>query len=163
MGIVFTVILFFLRTGSQDRAKKTNHPQKIQGSDPLGAAITCVNRRATPNASGGWHRRQEPAWHDPNVLMKVCGNLDCSIQTQIGQAFSLNQNVFNDLPVFRNFFAHRNGQSSQAARNVAPRYALPTYLTPTELLLTVSPGATDSLMIEWLAEINITAEFLCKG
>lgn len=132
-------------------------------SDPLGAAITCVNKWAKPNASGVWHRRDEPAWHDPNVLMKVCGNLGCSIQSQIGEAFSLNQNVFNDLPVFRNFFAHRNGQSSQAARNIAPRYTLPTYLTPTELLLKVSPGATDSLMIEWLAEINITAEFLCKG
>ena len=52
--------------------------------DPLGAAITCCNRWAVPNASGVWHRRDEPAWHDPNVLMRVCGNLGCSIQVQIG-------------------------------------------------------------------------------
>lgn len=132
-------------------------------TDPLGAAIICVNKWAKPNASGIWHRRDEPAWHDPNVLMKVCANVGCSIQTEIGQAFSLSQNVFNDLPVFRNFFAHRNGQSSQAAINIASRYTLPSYLSPTELLLTVSPGASAALMVEWLAEINITAEFLCKG
>jgi hypothetical protein len=131
--------------------------------DPLGAAITCINGRARPNALGVWHRRDEPAWHDPNVLMRVCGNLGCSIQVQIGQAFSLNQNVFNDLPVFRNFFAHRNGQTSEAARNIAPRYTLPTSLTPTELLLSVSPGATESLILEWLTEMLITAEFLCKA
>ena len=117
-------------------------------ADPLGAAITCCNNRARPNAAGLWHRRDEPTWHDPNVLMKVCGNIGCSLQTQIGQAFSLNQNVFNDLPVFRNFFAHRNGQTSQAARNIASRYTLPSKLSPTDLLLAVSPGSIAPLMVE---------------
>ncbi len=131
--------------------------------DPIGAAITCINSRARPNAAGGWHRRDEPAWHDPNVLMRVCGNVNCSINTEIGHAFSLSQNVFRDLPVFRNFFAHRNGDTSRAARNIAARYMLPSNLTPTELLLSVSPGATETLMLDWLTEMMITAEFLCKA
>jgi hypothetical protein len=135
----------------------------LSTTDPLGAAIVFTNNRAKPNALGLWHRRDEPAWHDPNILMRVCGNLGCSIQVEIGQAFSLSQNVFNDLPVFRNFFAHRNGQTSQAARNIAPRYTLPTHLSPTELLLAVSPGATEPVILEWLTELAITAEFLCKG
>jgi hypothetical protein len=132
-------------------------------SDPLGAAITCINRRARPNAHGRWHRRDEPAWHDPNVLMQVCLNVGCSIQAEIRRAFSLGQNVFSDLPVFRNFFAHRNGDTSQAARNIAARYVLPSYLSPTELLLSVSPGATETLIVVWLSELVITAEFLCKA
>ena len=132
-------------------------------SDPLGEAITICNSRARPNAAGVWHRRDEPTWHDPNVLMRVCNNLGCSIQSQILQAFSLHQNVFNDLPVFRNFFAHRNDQTSQAARNIAPRYMLTTKLSPAELLMAVSPGATESVILEWLAEMKVTAEFLCKG
>lgn len=132
-------------------------------ADPLGAAIVCINSRARPNALGAWHRRDEPPWHDPNVLMRVCNNLGCSIQVEIGRAFSLSQNVFNDLPVFRNFFAHRNGDTSQAARNIAPRYTLPTHLSPTELLLSVSPGSTETLILEWLTEMMITAEFLCKA
>jgi hypothetical protein len=64
-------------------------------ADPIGAAIICTKRWARPNATGGWHRRDEPAWHDPNILMKVCQNLGCSIQVQIGQAFSLHQNVLS--------------------------------------------------------------------
>jgi hypothetical protein len=132
-------------------------------ADPIGAAITCINRWARPTAVGAWHRRDEPAWHDPNVLMRVCGNVSCSIQTEIGAAFSLNQNVFNHLPVFRNFFAHRNGDTSRAARSIAARYTLPSHLSPTELLLSVSPGATETVLVDWLAEILITAEFLCKA
>ncbi len=144
-----------------ERKKQVTFTMAI--SDPLGAAITCCNRWAVLTASGVWHRRDEPAWHDPTVLMRVCGNLGCSIQVQIGEAFSINQNVFKDLPVFRNFFAHRNEQTSQAARNIAPRYTLPSSLSPSEILLAVSPRASNSVMLEWLTEINITAEFLCKG
>lgn len=131
--------------------------------EPLGAAITCINSRARPTAAGGWHRRDEPAWHDPNVLMRACRNVNCSIQTEIGQAFSLSQTVFSDLPVFRNFFAHRNGQTSQAARNLAPRYMLPTRLSPAEFLLSISPGSTETVIVDWLVEMGITAKFLCKA
>jgi hypothetical protein len=132
-------------------------------ADPLGAAITCINSRVRPNTLGAWSRRDEPAWHDPNVLLRVCGNVGCSIHVQIGNAFSLSQNVFKDLPVLRNFFAHRNGQTSQAAKNIAARYMLPSHLSPTELLLSVSPGATERVILEWLTEMLITAEFLCKA
>ena len=127
-------------------------------TDPLGSAITHYKHYAQPNAAGAWHRRDEPAWHDPNVLMTVCSNLGCSIQPQIATAFSLNQNVFTDLPVFRNFFAHRNGGTSQAARNVGPRYTLPTSLSPSDLLLSVSPGGTMPVIVEWLTEMDITAD-----
>jgi hypothetical protein len=58
-------------------------------ADPLGDAIKCINNRARPNALGVWHRRDEPTWQDPNVLMRVCRNAGCSIQVQISQAFSL--------------------------------------------------------------------------
>ena len=132
-------------------------------ADPLGAAITCINSWAQPRAHGVWHRRDEPAWHDPNVLMRVCGNVNCSIHVQIVQAFSLSQNVFRDLPVFRNFFAHRSGDTSQAARNIAARYILPSHLSPAEILLSVSPGMTEPVIVDWLSEMIITAEFLCRG
>lgn len=135
----------------------------VASADHLGEAIRLHKPRAQPNAAGGWHRRDEPPWHDPNTLMSACAHLGCSIQPEIGAAFSLNQNVFKDLPVFRNFFAHRNGQTSQAAKNIAPRYTLPSSLSPTEFLLAVSPGASSAVLSEWLAEIEVTAQFLCKG
>lgn len=132
-------------------------------ADPLGFAIAHYKPRAQPNAGGVWHRRDEPPWHDPNVLMTLCGNMGCSIQPQINAAFSLNQNVFKDLPVFRNFFAHRNGQTAEAARRIALNYTLASSLSPAELLLSVSPGMSASVIVDWLSEINITADFLCKA
>jgi hypothetical protein len=132
-------------------------------ADHLGEAIKYYKRYAAPNSAGVWHRRDEPAWHDPNVLMTVCQNRGCSIQTQLVASFSLAQNVFKDLPVCRNFFAHRNESSSQAARNIAPRYTLPTFLSPCDLLLSASPGTSVSVMLAWMDEMNVTAEFICKA
>jgi hypothetical protein len=132
-------------------------------TDHIGFAITHFKKSAKPNSGGTWHRRDEPTWHDPNVLMTVCKNLGCSIQGELEAAFSLQQTVFKNLPVFRNFFAHRNEGTSRAARNVAPQYTLPTYISPAELLLTVGPGAHSSLLLMWLDEIRITAEFICRA
>jgi hypothetical protein len=130
-------------------------------TDHIGFAIIHFKKSAKPNSGGTWHRRDEPTWHDPNVLMAVCKNLGCSIQDELEAAFSLQQTVFRNLPVFRNFFAHRNEGTSRAARNIGPEYTLPTYLSPAELLLAVSPGAHTSLILMWLDEIRITAEFIC--
>jgi hypothetical protein len=69
-------------------------------TDPLGLAITTFRRLARPNTAGVWHRRDEPSWHDPNVLMNACAALGCSIQAEISASFSLQQNVFNDLPFY---------------------------------------------------------------
>jgi hypothetical protein len=132
-------------------------------ADHLGEAIKHYKPFAAPNSSGAWHRRDEPAWHDPNVLMTVCKNRGCSVQAQLEASFSLQQDVFRDLPVCRNFFAHRNQSSSQAARNIAPRYTLPTYLSPCDLLLSVSPGDSVPVLLAWMDEMNVTAEFICKA
>lgn len=155
---------FYLSCALRARTEKNSKISiTATATDHIGVAISQYKKWARPNAAGVWHRRDEPAWHDPNVLMTVCKSLGCSNQAQIDASFSLQQNVFNDLPVCRNFFAHRNESTCQAARNIAPRYALPTYLTPAELLLSVSPGASTSLMLGWIDEINVTAEFICEG
>jgi hypothetical protein len=98
-----------------------------------------------------------------SYLMTVCAKLGCSIQAEITASFSLQQNVFNDLPVLRNFFAHRNEGTCKAARFLAPRYTLPSTLSPAELLLAASPGAATSIILAWLDEMNITAQFMCEA
>jgi hypothetical protein len=132
-------------------------------TDHIGFAIKHFKKSAKPNSSGTWHRRDEPTWHDPNVLMTVCKSLGCSIQSELEAAFSLRQTVFKNLPVLRNFFAHRNEETSRAARNIGPQYTLPTSLPPAELLLAVSPGGYASLILTWLDEMRITAEIICRG
>ena len=149
--------------GARTERKKGIKITVSSTTDHLGLAITQYKKFAKPNAAGMWHRRDEPAWHDPNVLMTTCSTLGCSIQTSIEAAFSLQQNVFKDLPVFRNFFAHRSEGTCKAARDIAPRYTLPSSLTPTEILVSVSPGTSTSILLGWLDEIAVTTEFMCRG
>jgi hypothetical protein len=149
--------------GAKTERKKGVTNTVPASADYLGLAVIRYKKSAKPNAAGVWHRRDEPAWHDPNVVITVCANIGCSVQPGIEAAFSLRQNVFNDLPVFRNFFAHRNQGTAKAARDIAPRYALPSALPPSEILLSISPGASTPVIIDWLDELNITAEFICKS
>jgi hypothetical protein len=53
---------------------ENNHRISITAAttDHIGLAISHYKKWAKPNAAGVWHRRDEPAWHDPNVLMTVC-------------------------------------------------------------------------------------------
>jgi len=137
-------------------------PSGVPLNDAVGLAITRYKKYATPNSSGVWDRRDEPAWHDPNVLLGVCQHVSCSIYLQMQAAFSLGQRVFLDLPVFRNFFAHRNRLSSRAAQNLGPQYLLPSSLRPSEMLMRSKPMAPASVLEEWIAELKITAELLCQ-
>lgn len=41
-------------------------------NEALGAAVQLYNARAMPKSDGSWDRRDEPTWHDKNVLMKAC-------------------------------------------------------------------------------------------
>ena len=136
-------------------------PPNMSRNDALGRAIRRYKPYANPNASGIWARRDEPPWHDPNVLMQVCLDVNCSIHLNIQAAFSMGQRVFSDLPVFRNFYSHRNRLSLVAAQNLAPNYLLPSNIRPSEILLRSSPKSPNSLLVEWIAELRITAEFLC--
>ena len=160
---LFSRSFYLSCAGGAKTEKRKRVALTIQTTDPLGHAITRYKPGAQPNHLGEWHRRDEPTWHDPNVLMAVCRNLGCSIQPEIDASFSMGQKVFKDLPVFRNFFAHRNEGTSRAARNLGPSYTLPTRLPPFQLLLSFSPGSTAPVIVEWLAEMKITADFLCKA
>jgi hypothetical protein len=146
---------------NESRSPVTVHPLGMSENDAVGHAILLFKRHAIPNSTGQWSRRDEPAWHDPNVLLQICKGAKCSQYAQIQAAFSLGQRVFHDLPVFRNFYGHRNRLSAAAAQNIAPRYLLPTNLRPSELLLRSKPSAVSSILSEWIDELRITSEFLC--
>jgi hypothetical protein len=137
-------------------------PTGLSENDAIGRAITIFKPYAAPAATGMWARRDEPTWHDPNVLLKVCGDINCSLYAHMQNAFSMGQNVFIDLPVLRNFYGHRNRASEKAAQNVGPKHLLPSSLRPSELLAQIPPRASSPLLLEFIAEMRITAEFLCQ-
>ena len=137
-------------------------PHGMSMNDALGLAVLKYKKHATPNSSGEWARRDEPAWHDPNVLLTVCQNVSCSIHSQMQAAFSMGQQVFLDLPVFRNFYGHRNRMSCRAAQISARNTCCPQTSDRRKCFSRAKPMAAGSLLEEWLAEMKITAEFLCE-
>jgi len=127
----------------------------------LGFAIQAFRPHATPNVFGQWHRRDEPPWHDPNTLMQLAQLLAFQNQADIATAFSLQLRVFADLPIIRNFYAHRNLGTQTAAQAVALNYGIPTFHRATQMVLSNPVLRPQPLIFEWIDELRITADFLC--
>ncbi len=111
--------------------------------------------------NGVCHRRDEPAWHDPNVLLQLAGALCFTNLVDIQASFSIGSRAFLDLPVFRNYYAHRNRESARAAQQVAPQYGVSALLLPTEIMYSHAAGRPHSILLDWLHDIATTAELLC--
>jgi len=130
-------------------------------NDAIGYAMQCCKPKVTLNSSGIWARREEPAWHDPNTLIRICTEIQCSNITNICDGLSGGQTFFSDLPTFRNFYAHRNQETELAAMNKAPRYSISATLKPSAILREFPIGETSILLVKWLNELEFTIEYLC--
>ncbi len=130
--------------------------------DALGFAIQTYKPRAAPNNAGIWSRRDEPTWHDPNILLNLLTRIRSSSLTDVRAALSLPNTVFRDLPVCRNFFAHRNRDTEKAAMEVAVRHGIAGSPRPTKMLLSFPYAGTEPLLLKWLHEIWFTVQYICN-
>jgi len=126
-------------------------------------AIDACMRRCKTSLwkKGGWSRRDEPPWHKPETLIKSCYEIGCSNYLDIQNAFSLPTKVFENLPKFRNFFAHRNYDTVGEAKLIAHQYSIPVHRHPTEILCTPAYGRPQVLILDWIDDIRLTVELLC--
>jgi len=106
-------------------------------------------------------RRDEPAWHDPSALLTLAVEVGVSNLTQIQAAFSLGATYHANLPVVRNFYAHRNIETFYKVRDRAVVLGLGRNLRPCEFLCTALPSRPLNLISDWLHEIRLTIELLC--
>ena len=95
----------------------------------IGFAVKRWRPRSTSRADGSWRSRDEPTWHDPNQVIPIMQDQGLSNLADFEAALSTGDRTFIDLPVFRNYFGHRNGRSQAAAQNLAPLYGIPNYQT----------------------------------
>jgi hypothetical protein len=130
--------------------------------DALGFAIQIWKPRAAPNTAGIWSRRDEPTWHDPNTLLRLLTQIRSSSLADVQAALSLQYTVFRDLPVCRNFFAHRNRETEKAAMDVALKYGIAGSPRPAKMLLSFPYGGTEPLLLKWLHEIEFTVQYICS-
>lgn len=113
-------------------------------------------------ASAPTTRRDEPPWHDRNILLKTCSQLGCSNLSNIINALSIQTRVLEDLPVFRNFYAHRNEDTARKAVDLGKlKYLIISESHPTAVLSASPHKRPQPLILDFLDDLGILIEFLC--
>jgi hypothetical protein len=92
----------------------------------------------------------------------LCSDLGCSNLADIQAALSISSRVFVDLPVFRNFFAHRNERSIEAAVRLGPLHGIPATLRPAAILLSPPLNSAQPLLVNWLEDMSFVVEYMCS-
>lgn len=129
---------------------------------PAAVFLLAAQQRRGPAAAAPTSRREEPAWHERDLLLKTCLAMGCSHVADVQAALSGNTTVFEDLPAFRNFFAHRNDESARKAIALARRqYLIIGARHPTSALSMPAYKRTQPLILDWLDDMQIVMEFLC--
>lgn len=134
---------------------------RLSYNEAVGQAVIKYRPRAVPKDDGSWHRRDEPTWHDPTVFTTLMAHVGSKNSLDVQHAFSTGTRTFIDLPVFRNFFAHRNFQSMRAAQSIGRQYGIPMTLPPSEILRRRPIGRPQALFLDWIDDVRFTMEYLC--
>lgn len=114
-----------------------------------------------PYAAAPTSRRDEPSWHDVSVFVRTSQRMQPSNIPQIEAALSVPSRVLTDLPVFRNFYAHRNKESAERAVGVGKNlHLIYGCCHPSDVLATRPYGRPQALILEWLDEMDAFMELL---
>ena len=127
-------------------------------------AINAAIRKCKPwiLQQENWSRRDEPAWHVPETLIKSCDEICCSNRIEIRETLSGQTEVFDHLPIFRNFYAHRNDNTAVKAKQIARSYSISLRSHPSEILLTPAYDRPQILILDWIDDIEAIVELLCE-
>lgn len=127
-----------------------------------GALLLVATHACKPTSPPPLERRDEPSWHDTGNFLKACTALAPSNLAEIQAALSLQARVFSDLPVFRNFYAHRNEETAARAVGVARRtYLITGVRHPSQALLKPARTRTQPLLADWLDEMKVVLQLIC--
>lgn len=140
------------------RVKIRNLSAATPGDMLLLAARACRGPLAAPPSD----RRSEPDWKDPTMLFRACQAVSPTHLIDVQNALSLQTRVFVDMPTFRNFYAHRNDETANRAVQLARRhYLIGGVRHPTAALLAIRHARPQSLLLDWLDEMEVVIEVLC--
>lgn len=126
--------------------------------DAIGHAVATL--RGNP-PGGPWRRRDEPTWHDPYTLRTLTASIGCSNTQDVIDGLGIESRVFTDLPTFRNFYAHRNWGTFDAAVGLRMHHQIATRKSPTAVLLSCAYQRPQALLLDWVSDIQDVVEYLC--
>jgi hypothetical protein len=129
--------------------------------DALMLAIRSYNPKVQFGPKGSWRPRDEPPWNSPPTLLVIAKRSGLTNEQDLVTALSAGYRVFDDLPRFRNYFAHRNQDTRANAIALAPRYGVGVTSKPSDVLLAIHPTAAESVIENWSAETTLTLEAIC--
>lgn len=129
--------------------------------DVIRFAITTLKPWIKIAASGNWRPSDEPAWHMPRPVLTLAAAAQLSNTVDLQNIFSAGFSVFDDLPMFRNYYAHRNRDTRARAMSLAPRYGGSVFSKPSEVLLSIPLNRPASVLEEWIDEVRLTLNSMC--
>lgn len=116
------------------------------------------------NSMPPWNWWHEPSWIDANVLLDSLRTIGASNEQHVSAALSVRPSVFNEIRLFRNFYAHRNEDTSRQLKPLIRRYLMSPSLRPTEAL--ASPAMVQGLLrpqpllLDWIDDIFNTVTLI---
>jgi hypothetical protein len=119
------------------------------------SALTFAIRTERPRATGKgpWSHRDEPTWHDPNVLVRILNKAACSNAAGVNAALSLGSNAIEHLTITRNFLAHRNETTAVKLRRLGSRYGVGAPTDPLAVVFAFGYGRPQRIVDDWLDDI----------
>jgi hypothetical protein len=129
--------------------------------DSIHIAVQKVRPRKVNNR-GVYSPLDEPIWYKRNTLLELDNALAFSNTNSIQLALNLQTDVFTDMNIFRNFFAHRSGVTANEASRLAPRYGQVSQKHPADILCGLTNSGRQNILSNWLDDIEITVSYLCN-
>lgn len=118
---------------------------------------------ARANASAVISSRDEPTWHEISVILKLSASLGLTNNNSVIQALAYPTTFFRDMPVIRNFFAHRNMSTAEKVSAIALKhYQMPNLKCATDFLRSLLPGRPETVLAEWLTDLRLISDEMCQ-
>jgi hypothetical protein len=122
------------------------------------AVLTMRGSSYVKNHTGPWKWRDEPQWYDPKVITRISPLLALSNLAQIYAAFGVPTPVFKELPILRNFFAHRNEDTASRVRTLISAnyssFGFSGRTNPSDFLCARLPARPQNVLADYIDDLR---------
>lgn len=110
--------------------------------------------------SGPWRMRDEPAWHDVTMFLRILNLARCSTAPGANAAWSIGTNALEHLTIARNYLAHRNRETALRVRGLNATYKVGRLDRPDELLVSRGRNRPQMVIEDWLDDLEAVVELM---
>lgn len=133
---------------------KVTHTQSFRTADDVLAFAVSV-ARPDVTKTGNFTHRDHPDWQAPGVVRKLLHAMSASTLGSWQLGMGVQTRVTADLPVMRNFFAHKGEDSATRARRLRTHYGVTQQLTPWDLLSAAPSQLGQPILWSWLDDLAL--------